>query len=98
MTSGFRRRLHRVCVITLLVLAVSPLTQPFSTYSFADLAATTTTLLGGFLQVKTAPDEGPSRAGGGLDVHVLVASTFQEPAPLPRDVQFHPAFHVPLRV
>jgi len=93
-----RRTLPRLCVIALLLLAVSPVTAPFSTCDLLDLLGGPPSTGGAVLQSKTTSDEPVSGVGGSLVVRMARASTgltvLQSVArPRPRD-----AFHVPLRI
>jgi hypothetical protein len=52
-----RAAAHRICAVSLLVLAGSPLTAPFSTCDVTDLFGGHEWLAGSSIQCKTAPDD-----------------------------------------
>jgi hypothetical protein len=81
----------RVLVVWLLLLAVSPVTAPFSTYDFTDR---TTPQGPTSLHAKPAPDEPVPNAGGHVQhpiVHRRVGSATQS-------TLRHTAFNVPLQI
>jgi hypothetical protein len=85
----------RILVVWLLLLAVSPVTAPFSTYDFSDR---TTPQGPTSLHAKPAPDEPVANAGGHIQHridHRTVGSASQSTL---RHTAFHEPLQVPLRI
>lgn len=87
----------RALVVALLLLAVSPVTAPFSTYDLQDLFGGTSHGVAVF-QSKTGPDESTVHVSGAPDLRVTRHATPDAPRPLARSDRGARPLHVPLRL
>ena len=88
----------RVFVVSLLVLAVSPITTPFSTLDLHDLFGCTSSHGTPIVHPKPAPDEAVPNAGGRPDVQIVRRAIGHLGTGGLRTTRAVAPLHVPLRI
>ena len=88
----------RALVVALLLLAVSPVTAPFSTYDLQDRFGGTPSSGVAVLQSKAAPDESIAHVSGAPDLHAVRRATPDGQRPIARHARDGRPLHVPLRL
>jgi hypothetical protein len=93
-----RSTLPRLCVILLLLLAVSPVTAPFSTCDLLDLFGGCASSGGPVLHSKSTPDEPVPGGGGGSAPQVPGAVSGVRVLESVAQPRWRVALYIPLRI